>query len=288
MSTRIGNNSFNVKSTFRPNKPPRYEHTLMGDSGSMVASGSAYFNSGWTVEHQPGNPYVIVATIEADINNVTNEPVTTGSSYVTTNWSMTFNVNEKDLLSTNIYGLNNGFGGWINNINTWDKNALEYFIANPPTTSSFIGDVVGTPIPIEWDEWHGFSYNATSISASQVVHAMVKNGCKTLPVVQPVLNMRMTVPNGYSLSTFVNNINRIYSKASVQSENAVPANFYGIMRQDSDPSSTTVVCDNGAGLPLIYGWKKLPPSIEQNGLTINISQFWEYGLWYQNIYGTRI
>lgn len=283
------NNSFGTSSlasrvaTFKYNKPPHYVDTFVGTSASVYYSSSVYYANGWEISIVPGNPYTLTATVDSDVNN-NNQPITTGSSYITTNWSFHFNTSEKELLHASVNGLNNTYVSWLNNITSKDKNTLEYFIANPPTSGS------NPPIvlPIDWTSGTS-SFNGssgTSISASQVVWAMTKNGAKTIPIVQPVVRMTIIVPYGYNLSYFTSNLNRVHYASTVQSQTAMPNNFYNIMAQDTDPGSGTVTTDTGVNIPLHYGWLKTPPSIDQNGLNITIQQDWVYGLYYQNIYGT--
>ena len=286
MNNSFGTSSFLTRqATYKYNKPPHYVDTFVGSQTDVYSSGSAYYSFGWQVEYTPGNPWTMTATIDADIGS-NNLPITTGSAYITTNWGFHFNTTEKELLHTTVNGLNNGNGAWLNNILTQDKNALEYFIANPPINTSTSG--VNTPATMSWTTANGYSGNSTSIAAAQVVWAMTRNGAKTIPIIQPVLRQSIIVPTGYNMTSWVSNLNRVYAKSSVQSENGVPTNFYNLMAQDTDPSSGTVQTDTGTNIPLIYGWLKTPPSIDQNGLNITITQDWVYGLYYQNIYGTRI
>lgn len=270
------------------NKYPSITRTFVGTKAEVNASGSVYFAKGWQVQYTSGNPWTLTATINQPVD--TNDtPVT--SSAASVNWSLHYVTSEKELLHVGINGLFNGSGGWISNITTKDKNSLEYYIANPPTTQSAnTASSVVIPANIDWTTTNSAFYGSsgTSISASQVVWAMTKNGAKTVPIIQQVLRMTQVVPSSWGLGTFNSQLNRVYSKASVQSEIGVPSNWYSIMLQDTDPSSGTVATDAGVNIPLIYGWLKQAPEQTQNGININIQQEWVYGLYYQNIYGTRI
>jgi len=290
MTDHLGSSGSFLKrvSTFKQGRPPRYIDTFSGEQAAVDFSASLYYAYGWEVNKtkEDGKPWTMTATIDSDIGS-NNQPITTGSSYVTTNWSFHYNTSEKDLLHCGKNGVNITAASWITQISGSDIVALDYYISNPPTTQS-LNSSVTIPAPITWTAAGGFSTNSTSINASQVVWAMTKNGVKTVPIVQPVLRMTMVVPNTYILTSFTNNLNRVYSKASVNSEIGVPSNYYNCMAQDSDPSSGTVVTDNNVNLPLIYGWLKMPPTIDENGLQITITQDWVYGLYYQNMYGSRI
>ncbi len=273
-------------------KSPHYEDTYIGLSQSLAVIQTDYYNKGWKVEVTPGNPYTLVATVDLPLNS-DNSPFTgstpTGSnSSVQTNWFFHSDTATKDLLHVGQRGVLNGVYNWLNDISMHDKNALEYLIANPPTTASAQGITV--PIPINWnysDTASPFSgSNSTSVSAAKVVWAMTKNGQKTIDIKVPVLRMTKTVPLGYNLTLYTGNCETIYYASTLWNVYGIPDSYYYAMRQDSDPASGTVTTDDGTNLPLHYGWKKNTPEIQQNGSLVNITLDFTYGLYFQNTYGS--
>ena len=269
---QAGTGSFTAD--WKHNKYPSYTQLFYGTLAEVNYSGSIYWNKGWDVNIVQGNPCVLTATVNVELQSGGDgiTPVTVAGTFVTCNWSFHYNTAEKELLEVNTNVI-----PWINQIATVDKTRIESLLSNTPSGS------------IDWGTGSANYFSGStsaSVAACQVVYTMLKNGMKTVPIIQPILRQQLVVPNGWDLTTCGSNLERIYAKASVQSEIGVPSNFYAVMPQDSP--DINYYTDSGTAIPCLYGWQKQPPTIDQNGTTMTITQEWNYGLWFQNIYGTRL
>lgn len=306
MNNVFGTNGFNSQTEeYSVNKYPVITKTFQGSESDVRTSGSIFLSKGWNVKLSEGIPWTMTATIQSELDTDGITPITTTGSFETINWSLHYNVVEKNLLEVGNNGLYNGTTAWIANIDTKDKVTLNDIINNPPKSGSaaWSGQIYDGGVNWGNSVWLGgevfengapFSGSAAaSVTASQVAFTMAQNGVKSVPVVQPVLRMSMVVPSDYNLSTFNTDLMKVYHKSRVQSETGLPSNWYNIMPQETDPSSLPVAGSGGSGatisaLPLIYGWLKQPPVQDQNGVVINVTQDWVYGLYFQNIYGSRL
>lgn len=264
LTNNIGANGYGPSEvTYQINKYPAYTRTYYGDSASVAVSASVYFNNGWTVKVTEGNPWKLEANIQCELGGGIN-PITGTGSYVTVNWSLHYKVTDKEILH-----VNQDVIPWINQILPQDKVVLDNFLANPPKNGLFPSA--------------SFSTNSLSVSSSMVVFNMIISGTKTVPVTTPILRKSMTVPSTFDMSSFNTNVLAVYTKGTLSSNIGIPSNWYAIMPQGTDPSSTVT-----NGIPYHYGWLKQPPTQDQNGTTITIQQEFEYGLYPQNIYGNSL
>jgi len=252
------------ESTYQVNKFPQYTVPYSGPSSSVYHSASIYYNKGWQVKVTQGNPYQMVATLQCELSSDGITPITGTGSYVTVNWGLHYKTTDKDILNvgTNIIP-------WIGQIETSDRILLANAINSPPKNGIL--------------DFTTFSTNSLSVSSSQTIWYMVQSGFKTVPIVTPILRMTLVVPSTYNMTSFNNYIGSNYSVSTLASAIGIPSNWSSIMPQGTDPNPT-----GSNGIPYLYGWLKQPPTQDQNGTTITIQQEWEYGLWPQNIYGTRL
>jgi hypothetical protein len=285
---------------------PTYTRVFNGSESDVRYSGSIYRARGWNVKLEEGSPWKMTATIQSELNGSGSEditPIESTGSFITVNWSLHYNTFEKNLLEVDNNGISSGSISWIRDIDTADKFTLNDLLNNKPQSGSVAHSMNLVDAGINWSNYTSSSYsgdlppfyhsNPTSLFASQVAFTLLNNGVKTVPVIQQVIRQTLTVPSSSVLTYYNNNINRVYSKSSMQAETGVPANWYAVMKQDADPSDVELVGSGGSGLTgsnlsLIYGWLKQPPSQDQNGATITIQQDWVYGLWFTALYGSRI
>lgn len=272
--------------TYEPSKFPSYQKSFFGSESEVRAIAVTYFNLGWKIVLVEGNPWQVTCTISRELSSSdSTTPIDTTGTYATKNFSLRYNIAEKEILHARADGT------WLASINDKDKVALEKLISSPPKVTDSDGSDTITDAGINWNTSDSgsafFNSTSTSVSASQVVWTMTTNGFKTIPIIQPVFHFSMTVSSGFNLTTFNNNISRVYSKATISSETGAGSNWQAIMPADT-LTFAAIPCPNGSTIPYIYGWLKQPPSNDQNGATINVSVEWVYGLYPTNIYGTRL
>ena len=265
MNNNFGQAGFgNSKAVYQVNKFPQYTNTFYGSSASVAVSASLYYLRGWQVEVESGNPWTMTATLNCEVGGDGITPITGSGTYITINWSYHYKTTEKEILHVNTDVIS-----WINNINQQDKIRLDYLVANPPKDG-----VV---------DWTTFTTSSVSVSASVVLWNMLQSGTRTVPVITPILRQTLVVPSTYNMGSFNTNLYNVYTKGTLSSAIGIPTNWYNIMPQGTDPSSTAT-----NNIPYHYGWLKNPPTQDQNGTVITIQQDYEYGLYPQNIYGTAL
>lgn len=277
MISTLGTSSFTtVTEEYQINKYPKYSVEFQGTEAAVRATGSNYYSKGWNVVYTSGNPFKGVAKLEAEVSGDGVTPITGSGTYVTVNWSIHYKVTEKEILHASVSQI-----PWLSQLNENQVNILERRFSNPPEAGKTLQQAEPT-------------FNATfngstpptfsgSYTAGDVIWNMAQMGFKTIPIVTPVLRISITSNNAVALTGYTTNLYRFYSKSSLASAIGIPSNFTACMPQDSDPSTSTT-----RGIPMLYGWLKQPPTIDQNGLNVSIQQEYEYGLYPQNIYGTRL
>lgn len=279
MNTTFGTNGFG-KSTFdwELGKAPQYSQEYQSTgSADIYASASVYYEKGWKVHGEfDAGTYKMVATLNNELSGDNITPISGSGSFVTIEYGMRFNPTEKDILH-----VSNTTVGWLSQITDKDKTTLDNFIQNPPITGSINWSSTDPNGPFSGS-------SSSSISASQEIWTMTRNGFKTVPIVAPVLRATLTVPRNYDMTNVYANVFRIYHKNTVSGEIYTPdfTPWFNIMAQDTDPAPFP--CDNGGTIPYLYGWRKEPPNADKNGQVITIQMEWTYGLWPQAIFGTRL
>jgi hypothetical protein len=250
---------------FKQNKYPHYTFVFQGNEADCRASGSTLYSKGWDITFNTGSPFTCTADITADVDSNHNQIAYGSGSYITVNWGLHYNATDKELLH-----VNTNIIPWINNITTSDKVNLEYQLTNG-SSSLYTGSFTG---------------GSGSIGAAEVVWTMTQNGAKTIPVLQQIFRQNKVVPSTYIFNVENTNIMKIYSNATLITETGLTSNWYSSMA--SSGTGTVYTTDDGQSVPCWYGWQKQPPSIDQNGSTVNIQQEWFFGLYFQNESGTPI
>lgn len=294
MNIKIGTSGYGKRTEdYVSGKPPRITQEFFGTEAEVRATSSYFSNYGWNVTIENGNPWTGKASIEGNLNG--NVPVT-GSSTTssvdntyTPQWSYHFRTTEKELLHCSSQVVS-----WLNELTPTQKSILENEIPSPSVTGSgHMDNNIGDWVTELEEKYPNFNTGATGShnmagyktwgTAGDVVWVMSRQGFRTIPIVQPILSLRVTLPSGSNLSYYSSNINRVYSKTTLGTQLGVPINYLSVMPQDTDPSNTTT-----QGVNYIYGWLKQPPSFETQGGNTNLTQEWQYGLYPQNVFNTRI
>jgi hypothetical protein len=289
MANYIGKSGFGSQTwSFPYGKPPQSTVVYYGTQSECNFSGSIYFALGWNVEYTQGNPFVMTATINRELQSDGKTPVTGIGSYPTTQYELNFDMTTKDILHVKDPSVS-----WFSQIDDKDKATLDNIISSPLQFGDFGYSGASGDGGVNWSLTSSSSLfsgsNATSVSASQVVYTMAMNGSKDMDIYIPTLRYSITVPLDYSLSTFYTNVDRIYVKSSVNTEISIPSNRYSQMPQASDPSNIAIAGRPSAGgIPYHYGWRKMYPRQTDDGTTLRMEQIWVYGLWPQNIYGVTV
>ena len=243
---------------YKQNKYPVSHQTCYLDNyADAMYSASVYFNWGWDVDVTEGNPYTLEAVVNAEVGSTSNAIISSTGSYYTVNWSMHYVTPEKELLEVNTNTV-----AWINQISQQDKATLQNYIANPTGSMGWTGSLQST--------------------ASLTAYNLMTSGQRTVPIVQPILRQTLVVTNQFVLTGYNTNLLGVYSLSTLTSAIGIPTNWYDVMNLQTYGTVTN------NSIPYNYGWQRQPPTMDQNGVIITITQDYVYGLYPQNIYGTLL
>jgi hypothetical protein len=280
------NNSFGISPStssrheqYYQNKYPHIEQIVVGNEPDVRATASVYWGKGWNIDFQSGNPFMGTFTIDAETDSSNNIIQYGSGSYVTVNWSMHYKPNQKELLYCNAAEI-----PWIVQLTGSQIASLERDFSNSPAAFDTGGNMLypscltdgTTPATSQGILWN---------SASAAVYALHMQGFRTVPISVPILRQEIVVPKTYPLAGYDVYMGRIFSVATLTTNASVPANWAACLGQPNDP---TAISSYGVSIPYLYGWLQQPSTKDGHGSTITVQREWEFGLWPQNVYGTRL
>src|SRR5580692_830986 len=166
-----------------PNKYPKYTFSYAGAFSDVNFSASVYAASGWDVTVTSGNPAVMNAFIQCELNSNGITPISSSGAYNTVNWSMHYEVTEKSILHAGV-----AYIPWITQLTETQINILEKCLSDPPTGSllsaypqfdTATSSLTGNP-PVTFSSSYG------SYTAGDVVCNMAQMGQRDIPIGVPV------------------------------------------------------------------------------------------------------
>jgi hypothetical protein len=135
-----------------------------------------------------------------------------------------------------------------------------------------------------------FASTAERIQAADVyIHATT--GAPTYPYYLPVLRKTFVVSNQYLVNESMT-VNRVYSKATLISDEEIPSQIWNIL-PDSGTESNIIANPMGlttsTTMPMNWGYLKAAPQYQQVGPTqFQVTVDYEYNLWAEKLYGPLI
>lgn len=215
-----------------------------GTKAGVEAVANSLAGGNWSWEIEGGAVYKLRATLASD-------DVGGGAENPTTTWELLPNRVEKDIL----------------------ESALVQSLVTNTEIDRIKTAIEGNTTPL----------SITSGSNAEDLYNNMHAGQKSAVVFQPTLHKSQLVSRSYPVRAAVTNVGRIYSTATLTSQEGIPNTILFNLPNDTSPTDDIAPRSRPR---MRYGWLKNYPTVQQVSFEkFQVSQTWEYGLWSFITYG---
>lgn len=240
--------------TFERSRGTTTVRTYKGTQAQIIALEQAAILNGWSTDVQEGPLWTLTATLGADDRGGT------GAETPVDTWELFANSTEKEILSSNIPG--------VQNMTSIDKAFMRDVMDGKLDARDYdYSSASKTP------EWGG---DATQKARADQIFRGIIAGMKSIRLNIPTIRHTKTASRDYEFQSALTGVDHVYSSSALNSAEGLPGWIYWNI--PAAPASNPFTRTDG--ITVFQGWAKHYPQIQISAFgKSQIVVEWEYGEW---------